>query len=201
MRTISFLLLSLCFGAGLPQSARASLLEHSFSAAYYFSDTSTPYALSAFMPQAFTVGPGIETIGEVEGATSLFTDLSHDSLAITFHSVLSNPTWAMAPFNGVIFTLTSGSALNIASAAVNDASTFAVFDAARVSFNDHQIALNWSGLSYLDGQKLIIDFGFAEANPFESPVPPLAVPELGMLTIAGAGVLMGWTRLRRRFVV
>jgi hypothetical protein len=113
MRTSSYFMPFLCLGAAFSHSARADLLKDSFGAAYYFADASTSYALSTFMPQDFVAGPAPESISEVENATSLLTDLSENSDTIPFHSVLSNPTWAIAPLNGMIFTQTTGSPLQI----------------------------------------------------------------------------------------
>ena len=195
MRTGWYFMLSLCLCAAFPNSAGAHLLEHSFSAAYYFPDGSTPYAFATFIPDGFIPRPGPESIGEVENATSLLTKFSENSVTIFFYSLPSNPSWAMTPINGVGFTPTSGGSLQIASVAVNAATTLGGFDASRIAFNDHDIGLNWSNLSYLDRDGLVVQFAFIKENRLQ---PSLSVGELDMWTLAAGAILIAWVRLRRR---
>ncbi len=167
----------LAFVSGSP--AHASLSGQSLDAGYYLPDTVTPYGGAAFAPSSFIVGPGLETIADVEGVTDLLIDFSDTSLTITLQTILSTPTWNPAPFSGLIFD--SAAPLDIAGATVNVSTTMAGFDASRVTFNSNQILVNWQGLSYVNGTEVKIDFSF--------------VPEPGTALLLGLG-LAGLARRR-----
>jgi hypothetical protein len=147
--------------------AQAGFMGAQMNAGYYFPDSSSPYAPAVFTPSSFTVGAGQETVGDVEGVTNLLVDFSDDTLSIAFDTILGNPTWNTAIFNGVIFTATSP--LDITSVVVDASTTMAGFDNFRVSYTDHQILLNWQGLSYIDGTIVNINF--------TSGLPQNGVPE------------------------
>jgi hypothetical protein len=183
-----------CVGIALSNSARARLLDQSFEASFYYPYASTPYRFAAFAPQTFTVNSGLETTGEVEGVTSLLTDFSAESLTITFNTVLHCPIWAIADFNGLVFRLQSAGDLGLATAAIDAGSTLAEFGTSRISFTDTEIALDWSGLSYVDGQQLILNFTFNDAP---LPLATVTIPELGPLAMLMIGIVVGWTFLQR----
>ncbi len=165
--------------------AEAGLLGKTLDAVYYYPDLGTPYSQASFTPSSFVVGPGQETVGDVEGVTQLLTDFSDTMLTITLTTTLTTPTWSVAPFNGIVFT--SPGLLGIIGASVDPATTMAGFDDSRVSFNADQILVDWNGLSYVDGTVVKIDFEFA------------AVPEPASLTLLGAALTgMGWAFRRRR---
>jgi hypothetical protein len=62
--------------------------------------------------------------------------------------------------------LQSAGSLDIAAAVVNHQTNLSGFDNSRVSFTSQQLLLDWNGLPYLDGQKIVVDFDFQQ-----SPVP------------------------------
>jgi hypothetical protein len=171
--------------------AHAGFIGAQITAGYYFPDSSSPYTSAVFTPSSFTVGAGQETMGDVEGVTNLLVDFSDDTLSIAFNTILSNPTWNSTSFNGIIFTATD--LLDITSAVVDASTTMAGFDNFRVSYTDHQILLNWQGLSYIDGTVVNINF--------TSGVPQTGlVPEPGTLALLGLGlaglVARGWKRAK-----
>ena len=177
-----------CFAATLlaatvlANPALASLIGLQLSAAYYLPIASSLYPQASFSPQTFTVGPGIETVGNVENVTSIPIDVSDLSLSVLFQTILSSPTWNAAEFNGVI--LTSTSPLGLAGASVAS-TTMAGFDNSRVQVTDNQILLNWQGLSYVNGTSINVVFSAT------------TVPEPASLALLSLG-LAGLAVVRRR---
>ncbi|MEO8630841.1 MAG: PEP-CTERM sorting domain-containing protein [Betaproteobacteria bacterium] len=188
MRYFSKLIATISVAAVFSINAEAGLLSKTLDATYYHPDLSTPYTEAAFAPHPFVVAAGIETIGKVEGVTSLLTDFSDNQLTITFDTVLDKPIWNTALFNGVVFTLQSPGSLDIAAALVDPATTLSGFDNGRLSFTNLSLGLNWSGLSYSDGQKIVVNFSFNT-----TPVPEPA--SYGFL-VAGLGFI-GFLKRRK----
>jgi hypothetical protein len=165
--------------------AQAGLLGKTLDAVYYYPDTATPYAFASFTPPSFVVGPGQETVGDVEGVTDLLVDFDDTTLTITLRTVLTSPSWNSVAFNGIIFS--SPGPLGIAGASVDPATTMAGFDDSRISFTGDQILVNWNGLSYVSGTVVQINFDFA------------AVPEPASLALLGMALAgMGLARRRMR---
>jgi hypothetical protein len=163
---------------GLP--AHASLIGQGFNVSYRFADLNTVYLNATATPADFLVSGGIETVVDVEGVTDLIVDFDASSLTVLFDTVLSNPTWNPASFNGLRFIGTA--AHGVTGATIDAGSTMGGFDASRVTLTADEIRLNWNGLSYVDGTRLVINF---------------AVPEPATLALFGAG-LIGLMAMRRR---
>lgn len=165
--------------------AHAGFIGTQMDVGYYYPDTSSPYANAVFTPSNFTVGPGQETNGDVEGVTNLLVDFSDSVLTITLDTTLADPTWGSSSFNGVIFT--AANALGINSALVDPSTSLAGFDNSRVSYSDYQILINWQGLSYINGSTVTINFTSVSA-----------VPEPGTLALLGLGITgLAWVRRRK----
>ncbi|MDR3622454.1 MAG: PEP-CTERM sorting domain-containing protein [Paludisphaera borealis] len=148
-------------------SAQAGLDGANMNAVYYYPNLASPYGNAIFSPSSFfTVGAGTETTGVIDGVTTLSVDFTDTTLTILLSTTLTNPTWGDGDFNGPLFTLLSSGTLGITGATIDPGTNLAGFDASRVTFSDTQIGINWEGLPYTTGDKVVIDFSFASA-----PVP------------------------------
>lgn len=169
----------------LAGAAHADLTGKSFAAYYGYPDSTTVYDKATATPSSFTVGPGVETIFEIEGVTWVSVDFSDTSLKLVLTTVLTNPKWNSASFNGPVFDLTAGSALDIGSAAVDPATTLAGFDSSRVSFDAGRIAINWGRLSYTDGSTVVVNF-----------TPAVPEPSAWLMALGGLALLGAQRRIR-----
>ncbi|MDG3007058.1 PEP-CTERM sorting domain-containing protein [Paludisphaera mucosa] len=147
--------------------AEAGFLGAEMSASYRYPDVSTVYGSAAFTPATFTVtdGPGVETTGLVENVTSLPVQFTDSTLTITLNTTLTNPTWTATDFNGILFALTGPGSLGIVAATVDPSTTLAGFGDSRVTFTDSTIGINWQGLTYHDGEQVVVRFTFAVPEP------------------------------------
>lgn len=149
----------------LASAAHAGLTGMEFSAYYAYPDIMTNYDSATVAPPTFIVGPGAEASVNVENVTQIGIDFTDNSLTLVLTTTLENPTWNPSTFNGLVFDLIAGSPLGILSAAVDPATTMGGFDSSRISFDDGQIAINWAGLSYVDGTTVAVNFTHAVPEP------------------------------------
>ena len=154
---LAFGLIALALMAASPARA-LGLTGQGMSVVYYFPDASSVYGGAPFTPPSFVVGPGQETDGNVEGLTHVLVDFGEDMLNISFDTILLDPIWKPTEFNGLIFT--SVLPHDIATATVDGSTTMAGFGDSRVYFTNNQIFLDWSGLGYVTGTMLKINFTF-----------------------------------------
>ena len=194
MRALAKLMVAASMTAAFSINAEAGLVGKTLDATYYHPDLSVPYDRAFFAPQSFTVADGIETIGIVEGVTALITDFSDSRLTITLNTVLDAPTWNTTSFNGILFKLQSPGILGIASAVTDSTTSLSGFDNSRVSFTDGTLGINWSGLSYTNGQQVVVDFTFQTSAATLASAVPETSSSLALL--AGLG-LFGLVARRR----
>ena len=180
-----------CVSASFSITAQAALIGKTLDVTYHHPDLTTPYAAASFLPQSFAVGAGAETIGNVEGVTSLVTDFSDSQLTILLKTTLDKPTWNATPFNGMVFTLLSQGSLDISSAVVDPATSLSGFDNSRLSFTNLMVGLNWQGLSYADGEKVVVNFAFNKSVVPEASTYALLLAGLGFVAFVARRRLPG----------
>ena len=181
---IRYFLAAGCAAIAFPVSA-ASFVSQQYTTAYDYPDSGTEYASASFTPATFMVGSGVETVGDVEGVTSIGIDFTADTLTVSLSTILSNPTWTSAAFNGPIFT--SPSAVPFTHVALGARTNLPGFDLSRVLLSNHQIGINWNGLTYTNGS--MVELIFSGAVP---------EPASWAMMLTGFGAIGGAARMRRR---
>jgi hypothetical protein len=176
----SFLAIGL-FSLAAPAAA-ASLVGSSMDVSYRFPDIDTVYVDGNPSVSPFVVGAGIESTVNVEDVTFIDVDFGASSLIITFNTTLSNPTWNITSFNGLLF---EGPGAGLIASATVVFTDMTGFDDSRILLSGGRLGLNWNGLSYQDGDTIEIAFGL--------------VPEASTwaMLIAGFGLVGAAARRRR----
>jgi PEP-CTERM motif len=146
-------------------SAQAALDGRSFAVSYSVPTIDTPYPSATASPSSFVVGAGVETVVDVEDVTFITVDFSDTSLTLSLNTSLNDPTWSAADFNGLVFDLTSAGTLGITGASVDSLTTMSGFDSSRVLVSGNRIAIDWNGLSYVDGTRVVVNFATAVPEP------------------------------------
>lgn len=144
MKRLGFAATWLC----LAVPAAASLVGSSMDVSYRFPDVETVYAFGNPSVSPFVIGPGIESVVNVEDVTFIDVDFDADSLLISFRTTLGSPTWNATSFNGLLF---EGPGVGTILSASVTGSSMAGFDDSRVLLTGGRLGLNWNGLSYVDG--------------------------------------------------
>lgn len=136
--------------------------------------------------QTVTVGAGAE-LGYIyqtgDGLGSI--DIADSSITATF---IRDGAMDSNAFNGFRLTLpTTLAAFGNASFAGTTPASFT--SGAHISFVDHTLSVNWTGVSFLNGDTVVVNF---------SPVAAVPEPETYALMLAGLGVVGAVSRRQRR---
>ncbi|MBA2348596.1 MAG: hypothetical protein H0V81_09915, partial [Solirubrobacterales bacterium] len=131
--TMRFTFTSISLLAGLVAcgSAQAGLEGQSFSASYRVPTSDTAYLPASFTPSSFAVGAGVESLANVEDVTFISIDFSDTQLSLLLNTTLAQPSWSSAPFNGLVFDLTSPGPMRITGALVDAQTSMMGFDSSR----------------------------------------------------------------------
>jgi hypothetical protein len=168
-------------------SAEAGFDGKTFSAFYAFPNIGTAYGSASASPPSFVAGAGIETVFDVEGVTFVEVDFSDASLSLLLTTELGGPVWSATAFNGLVFDVTAGGPLSFTGSTVNAATTLAGFDASRVGLTGNRVTIDWNGLSYENGTRVVVDF-----------TPSIPEPATYALMALGLASIAGTARVRRR---
>jgi hypothetical protein len=149
----------------MASASHAGLEGTTFSARWAFPNLASTYPFASATPPSFVVGAGVETIIDVEGVTDVSADFTDNSLTLVLTTILTAPTWNVTAFNGPVFDLTAGGPLDIVSATVGAATTMPGFDSSRIGFDGGRITIDFNGLSYVSGHRVVVNFASAVPEP------------------------------------
>lgn len=128
----------------------------------------------------------------VVGAGVEFTNFNYFNLDVADKSITAqnfsfDATWSWTNFNGFVVRDVNN-AVNFTSVAVNALTNMAGLDSSRISFDAHNIFVNWEGLSFNTNTLVKLDINNA----------PVSVPEPTGLGLAGLGLVALMLRRRQK---
>jgi hypothetical protein len=168
-------------GVAMGSAMAMPLMGSTLNYAYYYPAWGTPYGGSPDANGNFVVGPGDEIYSITDAMGHM--NVTADQIIVEFRH---SSTIGAAAFNGWVLTDILGTVDRFASVTIDAATDLIGLDASRLSFTDDTIALNWQGLSFDAGTRVVL-------NVSTSPNP---VPEPGSLPLLGAA-LLGIAFIRR----
>lgn len=167
-------------GMAMGSAMAAPLMGGVLNYSYYYPTLGTLYGGSPNSNGNFTVGPGDEIYSITDAMGSL--NVTADQIIVELsHSSAIDP----GPFSGWVLTDILGMIDRFAAVSIDAATTLPGLDASRLSFTNDTIALNWQGLSFEAGMRVVLN------------VATLPMPEPGSLPLLGAA-LLGIAVTRRR---
>ncbi|MGI4850150.1 MAG: hypothetical protein ACRYGK_18725 [Janthinobacterium lividum] len=159
--------LACCMSLSIASVAHAGLIGRDLSVIYAFPDPATEYQNSNSFPPEFTVNDEIETVLGIEETTTFFINFTDMGLTIWFNTIADSPTFNIEVFNGLIFTKLSADPWGLDVASISST----LIGNPLVSFVGDQLRVNFSGLSYMDGAE--VDVQFKDAPAVAVSEPPL----------------------------
>lgn len=120
----------------------------------------------------------------VVGAGVEFTNFSYFNLdvadtAITASSFAFGSSWTSSAFNGFVLTDTNN-AVTITSVSVDPLTNMAGLDSSRISFDAHNIYVNWNGLSFDPSTIVKLDINGGGTVPEPTSIALAALGLLGL---------------------
>ncbi len=143
---------------------------------YLFPDSSTVFNGNSFN---VVVGPGFELNNFPVGDPRTNVDISANSILFTYNSA---STWTATSFNGVHFFDLNNTVTDILSVSINPATNMTGLNAARITFDNDNIFVNWNGLSFTNNTIVQLDVTFR-------PVPePATMAVFGLMGLSALGI-------------
>jgi hypothetical protein len=176
---------SVLAGLAMGSAMAAPLMGSTLNYTYYYPAWGTPYGGSPDANGNFVVGPGDE-IYSITDAMG-FMNVTANQIIVEFSN---SSTIAPAPFSGWVLTDIMGTIDRFAAVTIDAATTLLGLDASRLSYTDDTIALNWQGLSFDAGTRVVL-------NVLTDNGPATPIPEPGSLPLLGAA-LLGIAFIRHR---
>jgi len=151
--------------------SNAALLDGKTLNLQYFSgpDKNTP--ADTYFNGNFVVGPAVEFLPDQNSESS--EDFSDTQITLVFSAKGSDQSGAAVVVDRIYDVF--GQVAPFTSFTVNPSTTVVGFDQSRLSFDENNLFIDYTGLSYTTGQKLVFDITAA-------PVPE---PETYALMLAG----------------
>jgi hypothetical protein len=155
---------------GVSQAASASLLGDSITAEYYIPDLSSPYppARTQTVTSSGALYAGFG--GGVFDVTVTPSRIIADNFAF-------EDSFSADPFNGFVLT---DNTKPFDPVFVDALTNMVGFDSSRITVSGNQLFINWQGLLFNTGTKVVLDVGAPSAVPLP-PAALLFMPGLGLL--------------------
>jgi len=164
--------------------SNAALLDGKTLNDLYFSgpDKNTP--VETYFNGNFVVGPGFELLPDLSIGADAALDVSDTQITLVFAA-----SFAGGGSVGVFDRISDvfGQVRPFTSFTVNPSTTVVGFDQSRLSFDENNLFIDYTGLSYTTGQKLVFDVAAV-------PVPE---PETYALMLAGLAAVGAVARRRK----
>jgi hypothetical protein len=145
----------------------AAVIGQNFTVSYNDTTLGTPYSQAYYSPETFTASAGLapDTTIDIEHVTFFDLNLENTGATVSIRSLLpGNPSLRSESFNGIV--LTAAGALGLSAISVDPSTTLSGFTFDRVTLtSDNRILLDFSGLSYQDGDLISLSFAQAAAVP------------------------------------
>lgn len=176
-KTLFFLLAMSVFLFGITVPAHAALLDGmDILLEYKFPDLGTVYNASSF---DVTVGPGPEIADMILGdPIDASVDFSDTNIFILFYGGIGG-SFSSTTFNGPHIFDYTGTIASFTNVTINPATNLSGFNSSRITFDENNIYLNFSGLPVSPSDPVVsIDLNTSSA-----------IPEPATLSLLGLGIV------------
>ena len=163
----------------------APLMGSTVSYQYYYPTLDSPYGGTPNVNGNYIVGAGDE-IPSLTDAVG-WMDISANQIVVEFSH---GSRFGAAPFSGWVLSDVFGTIDSFSSVTLDASTTLAGMNAERLGFTADSISVNWGGLSFEEGDRLVL-------NVLTRSGSGISVPEPGTLSLM-AVALLGIAAVRRQ---